>query len=72
MHEGKSFEDYFEVIICKSYKKALSRCVEEGTFIVSLEGEELYSKEKNKWNHPHLLINDIQNILFKLRRCCYI
>ena len=35
IQEGKSFEDYFDFFIVKSYKKPLSRCVEEGTFIVN-------------------------------------
>ena len=53
IQEGKFFEDYFEVIIVKSYKKPLSRCVEERRFIVNFEGEVLNSK--NEWNQPKII-----------------
>ena len=37
----------------KSYKNPLTRCVEEGTFIVNFEGEVLNSK--NEWHQPRII-----------------
>ena len=46
LEKGKPFDEYFDVKIVKSYRKPLTRCVEEGTFIVNFEGEVLNKKNK--------------------------
>ena len=51
--KGRVFEEYFDIKIVKSYKKPLTRCVEEGTFIVNFEGEVLNSK--NEWHQPRII-----------------
>ena len=51
--EGKVFTDYFEVEILKSYRKAFTRCVEEGTYIASHQGESLNSK--SEWHQPKVI-----------------
>ena len=52
-HGGRSqekiFSDYFNIEILKSYSKAFTKCVEEGTFIVSHKGDVLNSK--SEWHH---------------------
>ena len=50
---GETFEDYFEILIVKSYRKPLTRIIEQGTFIVNNEGEVLNSK--NKWHQPKII-----------------
>ena len=53
LEKGKPFEEYFDVKIVKSYKKPLTRCVEEGTFIVNFEEEVLNSKKE--WHQPKII-----------------
>ena len=36
---SKTFSDYFEIIILKSYTKSFTKCVEEGTLIANHKGE---------------------------------
>ena len=48
-----NFSDYFDIEIVKSYKKPLTRIIEEGTFIVNYQGEVLNSK--NKWHQPKII-----------------
>ena len=48
--KSKSFEDYFEVIIVKAYKKPLTRCIEEGTFIVHFKGKVFKKTQKSGIN----------------------
>ena len=50
LKKGDKFEDYFEIEIIKSYRKPLTRIIEEGTFIINHEGEVLNSK--NEWHQP--------------------
>ena len=51
---GETFESYFgEVNITKSYNKVLTRCVEEGTFIINHKGQVLNSK--SEWNQPKII-----------------
>ena len=51
---GEKFEDYFgEVNIVKSYNKNLTKCVEEGTFILNHKGQVLNSK--SEWNQPKII-----------------
>ena len=57
LKDGETFEDYFEILIVKSYIKPLTRIIEEGTFIVNHEGEVLNSK--NKWHQPKIIITTI-------------
>ena len=38
---NKMFSDFFEIEILKAYSKAFTKCVEEGTFIASHQGEVL-------------------------------
>ena len=33
----KTFSDYFEIVILKAYKKAFTKCVEEGTYIANCQ-----------------------------------
>ena len=49
----KTFSDYFEVQILKSYKKPFTRLVEEGTLISSHKGELLNSK--NEWHQAKIV-----------------
>ena len=51
--EEKVFTDYFEVKILKAYQKPFTRCVEEGTFICSHEGEILNSK--SEWHQAKVI-----------------
>ena len=44
--EDKICTDYFEVKILKAYQKPFTRCVEEGIFISTHEGEILNSKSE--------------------------
>ena len=44
LKKGEKFEDYFDIIIIKSYKKPIQRYKEEGTFIINYKGEILNSK----------------------------
>ena len=53
LKDGESFEDYFEIEIVKSYRKPLTRIIEEGTFIINHEGEVLNSK--NEWHQPKII-----------------
>ena len=54
LNSGEKFEDYFgEVNIVKSYSKVLTRCVDEGTFIINHEGQVLNSK--SEWNQPKII-----------------
>ena len=46
LKEGECFEDYFTFEITKAYQKAITRGVEEGTFVVNHEGEVLNSKNE--------------------------
>ena len=57
LKKGKPFEEYFDIKIVKSYKKPLTRCVEEGTFIVNFEGEVLNSK--NEWHQPRIICTTV-------------
>ena len=50
---GEHFEDYFDIEIVKSYRKPLTRTIEEGTFIVNFNGEVLNSK--NEWHQPKII-----------------
>ena len=43
---GKTFADYFKIEILKAYRKPFTRCVEEGTYICSHEGDILNSKSE--------------------------
>ena len=56
-HEGraqsKTFQDYFEIRILKSYKKAFTKCVEEGTLIANHAGEILNSK--SEWHQAKVI-----------------
>ena len=42
----KTLSDYFDFEILKSYSKAFTKCVEEGTYISSHKGEVLNSKSE--------------------------
>ena len=53
LKDGETFEDYFEILIVKSYRKPLTRIIEKGTFIVNHEGEVLNSK--NEWHQPKII-----------------
>ena len=53
LKDGEKFEDYFEILIVKSYRKPLTRIIEEGTFIINHEGEVLNSK--NEWHQPKII-----------------
>ena len=50
---SKVFSDYFEICILKSYKKSLTKCVEEGTYIASHGGEVLNSK--SEWHQAKVI-----------------
>ena len=50
---NKSFSDYFEIQILKSYKKPFTMLVEEGTYISSHKGELLNSK--NEWHQAKII-----------------
>ena len=39
LKKGEKFEDYFDILIIKSYKKPMTRNIEEGTFIINYQGE---------------------------------
>ena len=49
----KEFSDYFNIEILKSYNKAFTKCVEEGTFIASHKGEVLNSK--SEWHQAKIV-----------------
>ena len=51
--EDKEFDDYFEMKILKAYKKLITMCVEEGTYIANHQGEILNSK--SEWHQPKLI-----------------
>jgi hypothetical protein len=53
LKEGEQFEDYFEILIEKAYKKPITRIVEEGVFIINHEGEILNSK--TEWHQPKII-----------------
>ena len=53
LKDGQKFDDYFEILIVKSYRKPLTRIIEEGTFIINHEGEVLNSK--NEWHQPKII-----------------
>ena len=50
---NKTFSDYFEIEILKAYSKAFTKCVEEGTFIASHQGEVLNSK--SEWHQAKVI-----------------
>ena len=56
-HEGreqsKTFQDYFAIRILKAYKKAFTKCVEEGTLIANHAGEILNSK--SEWHQATVI-----------------
>ena len=56
--EGKDFQDYFEFEILKTYSKAFTMCVEEGTLIASHEGEILNSK--SEWHQSKVIRTNVQ------------
>ena len=43
----------FDIEIMKSFKKPLTKIIEEGTFIINYQGEVLNSKEE--WHHPKII-----------------
>lgn len=51
--QAKPFEDYFQIKVLKSYKKAFTKCVEEGTLIASHGGEVLNSK--SEWHQAKVI-----------------
>lgn len=51
-HE-KPFSEYFDVQIMKAYRKAFTKCIEEGTYIASHEGEVLNSK--SEWHQTKVI-----------------
>ena len=51
--QAKPFEDYFEIKVLKSYKKAFTKCVEEGTLITSHGGEIL--NLKSEWHQAKVI-----------------
>ena len=58
MKDGESFEDYFkEINIVKAYNKVMTRCIDEGTFIVNHIGEVLNSK--SEWHQPRIIRSTI-------------
>ena len=38
LKRGEKFEDYFDIIIIKSYKKPMNRNIEEETFLINYQG----------------------------------
>ena len=56
-HQGrasnKSFSDYFNIEIMKSYRKPVTKCVEEGTYIANHQGEVLNSK--SEWHQAKII-----------------
>ena len=56
--EGKEFSDYYEVEILKAYRKAFTRCVEEGTYISSHQGEILNSK--SEWHQAKVIRTNVR------------
>lgn len=51
--QDKLFTEYFHIEILKSYSKAFTKCVEEGTFITSHKGEVLNSK--SEWHQAKIV-----------------
>ena len=51
--QEKEFSHYFEIEILKSYSKAFTKCVEEGTLIASHKGEVLNSK--SEWHQANVI-----------------
>ena len=53
LEKGEQFENYFDILIIKSYKKPMTRNIEEGTFIISYQGKIL--NPKNEWHQPKII-----------------
>ena len=53
LKDGQKVDDNFEILIVKSYRKPLTRIIEEGTFIINHEGEVLNSKIE--WHQPKII-----------------
>ena len=51
--QAKNFEDYYEIKILKAFKKAFTKCVDEGTLIASHGGEILNSK--SEWHQAKVI-----------------
>ena len=49
----KTFSDYFEIIILKSYKRSPTKCVEEWTLIAIHQGEVVNSK--SEWHQAKVV-----------------
>ena len=39
LKKGEHFENCFDILIIKSYKKPMTRNIEEGTFLINYQGE---------------------------------
>ena len=53
LKHGEHITDNFDIEIVKSYKKPLTRIIEEGTFIINYQGDVLDSK--NKRHQPKII-----------------
>ena len=51
--QGKIFPDYFDITILKAYKKPFTKCVEEGSYISSHQGQLLNSK--SEWHQAKII-----------------
>ena len=58
--QEKCFSDYFDVQVMKAYRKAFTKCIEEGTYIASHQGEVLNSK--SEW-HQTKVIRTTTNVV---------